>query len=449
MAEAYLDRVSGKALGELLMEHGHISAQDCEEALVFARQEGIRLGEALVRLGRISADVLSLALGAQFGVRPVELHPSMIDFELVRRFPKALLQEHLMFPLIELGGELVVLVADPHNGDGLRQLAGLAPSSRITAQLAREAHIRACLDSLPGDQRPAPTITLAPTEASPELPGAGASEESFVRWLVTSAIQHPDSDLLITADGAKASVLRQFSPDESLVTLHEFHPALVPSVRESLMQQCEEVSFTEGQVAVWRSPLRFAGRTMTLQLTHVRSTSNFILRLRPLVQFAPEAPAAGQEENETAPTPAMLTVVAYEAREQLNDFLAAFLTAHARSGRTCLYLQEEGRTVYPQAVCLPAPFTSIASALAGTGAGLVVTDSVAAAGQLAAVREMGLRTPVVICSSVSTTSQGERCLSERTRMLLRDFDPECFLLQPDAVHRISSQAALECFGGVN
>src|SRR5690349_5100374 len=115
MAGAFLDRVSNKALGQLLVEKGALTSAQVEEALNVSKAEGIRLGEALVSLGYISRDALGYAIGEQYGLKPMELHPSMVDPELVSQFDPDLLRNHLMLPLIQIGDELVVVVSDPND----------------------------------------------------------------------------------------------------------------------------------------------------------------------------------------------------------------------------------------------------------------------------------------------------------------------------------------------
>src|SRR5688500_18811447 len=107
MPGRFLDRVSNKALGEMLIEKGTLSTTQVDEALQVSREKGIRLGEALVLLGYITRDALGYAIGEQYGLQPMELQPSMIDHELISRFDHNLLSAHSMLPLIEIGDQMV------------------------------------------------------------------------------------------------------------------------------------------------------------------------------------------------------------------------------------------------------------------------------------------------------------------------------------------------------
>lgn len=139
------ERATNKALGELLVERGFLTQEQCEKALAYARERGLRIGEALLELGFVSHDLLSAALGEQFGTRPMVLDPSMLDFELLERFPVELLAEHKLLPLTDLGDELIVAVGDPHDQEGLEKLSALVPDRRLVLQLANAVEIAKCL----------------------------------------------------------------------------------------------------------------------------------------------------------------------------------------------------------------------------------------------------------------------------------------------------------------
>ncbi len=139
------ERATNRALGELLVERGFLTSEQCEQALNYARQHGKRIGEALIEMGLISHDLLSAALGEQYGTRPMVIEPSMLDFDLLRRFPLDLLRRHNLLPLIDLGDELVVAVGDPNDREGIEALASLVPDRRLVFQLADAVEISRCL----------------------------------------------------------------------------------------------------------------------------------------------------------------------------------------------------------------------------------------------------------------------------------------------------------------
>jgi hypothetical protein len=181
-SEMPFERATNKAVGELLVERGFVTAEQCEQALAYAREHGRKIGEALVELGFIPHDLLSSALGEQFGTRPMVIEPSMLDFDLIRRFPIGLLRAHHLLPLIDLGDELIVAVGDPNDREGLEALAQLAPRHRLVFELADAEDVARCLahPQLAGES-PAPPLPAS--QGSPEVSPSSpirALEEAIV-----------------------------------------------------------------------------------------------------------------------------------------------------------------------------------------------------------------------------------------------------------------------------
>ena len=54
MSDIAMQRVSGKGIGEILIERGIITQQQLDEALAYGHEQGKRLGDALVEKGLIS-----------------------------------------------------------------------------------------------------------------------------------------------------------------------------------------------------------------------------------------------------------------------------------------------------------------------------------------------------------------------------------------------------------
>jgi hypothetical protein len=204
MASTYLDRVDNKTLGQMLVEKGALSDEQVQEALDVARQTGQRLGEALVSLGYIGRDALSYAIAEQYGQRPMELHPSMVDVDLLAQFDAELLYRHNILPLIELGNEMVVVVADPNDQAGLDALSGCCPGFTLTPQMGEATQIRRCLESaLPattiGAAAPAPAsrATAAVRLLSPFSVTPSPDQPEFIDWLFYTAAQNWGRDVIV------------------------------------------------------------------------------------------------------------------------------------------------------------------------------------------------------------------------------------------------------------
>ncbi|HLE09239.1 MAG TPA: type II secretion system protein GspE, partial [Thermodesulfobacteriota bacterium] len=80
-----------KKIGEILKEKGFISEDGLREALSLARKEGIRAGEACIRLGLIDDNGLAQALAEQYGLPVVNVESSRVDEKTLELIPVELL----------------------------------------------------------------------------------------------------------------------------------------------------------------------------------------------------------------------------------------------------------------------------------------------------------------------------------------------------------------------
>jgi hypothetical protein len=132
-------------LGELLMDKGLVSLEQCLEARRDQTRNGGDLATAFVRLGFLRDDEIVAALSIAYGIPSIclerfEVHPAVIELlapEVARKYQ--------MLPL-SVSSTLVVAVADPANQlaiDTVRSLTGwnvepvVASASALHAALAR------------------------------------------------------------------------------------------------------------------------------------------------------------------------------------------------------------------------------------------------------------------------------------------------------------------------
>lgn len=442
----YLGRVTSKALGQLLIEHGLLTQEQCDQALVHAQQQGVRLGEALLALGYINDDALSHALGEQFGVRPIELDPSMVDSALVQRFPFELLRQHLILPLLEIDDEIVVVTSDPNDIDALKTVASYAGSRRIVTQLGNPIQIRRCLEQVVHVAQPAPAVSL---------PHTTPVQTDLVNWLLAAALHAPEADIIVQGNAQRAVVMRANAPDGAapwgahVEHLHEFAASLLPLVRDTLWARCVPVPHTQGQVAMWATPMYQEGRHYSLQLTQLRHAAGQLFRLRPLLHLEPQSHAPAPESTVGE---AQLTLVCYERRQQLERFLAAVDAARGAQ-QLVLLLQEASRVLPPRSVVLPGLAVDAPALAAALHAGLVVFDYPVGAELVARVRYHAQCPPaVIVCAPLhraqSSASPPELQLSPVVHELMHVESPQVVVLagehEQSAV--MDAQAARELFG---
>lgn len=114
-------------IGEILKQRGLVSDEQIKVGLQMQQSEGIRLGEALVRLGFVTEDEILQALGQQHNMKVVELARVQINPEITKTVPKEIAEKHRLFPLVQNNGVLTVAVAEPldlYALDNLRFMLG-------------------------------------------------------------------------------------------------------------------------------------------------------------------------------------------------------------------------------------------------------------------------------------------------------------------------------------
>lgn len=115
-------------IGQRLLEGGHITEEQLEQALERKRQTGEFLGEVLVRMGAVSAKVVGSVLSESIGVQYVDLAETTIDPEAVARVPEKYQRRHRLLPYAIEEPFLYVAMSDPLNVmvvDDLRLMTGL------------------------------------------------------------------------------------------------------------------------------------------------------------------------------------------------------------------------------------------------------------------------------------------------------------------------------------
>lgn len=96
-----------RKLGEILVESGFLAPQDLEHALA-TQPVGMRLGEHLVRLGKLTEDQVYEALGIQQDLPAGRPQPDGISLEATRTIPANLARRWKVLPFRLVAGQLYV-----------------------------------------------------------------------------------------------------------------------------------------------------------------------------------------------------------------------------------------------------------------------------------------------------------------------------------------------------
>jgi MSHA biogenesis protein MshE len=110
-------------LGDVLVEHGTITAEQLATALTEQRRSGRKLGRVLADLGFVSESALHELLAKHLEVPFVDLKHARIDREAVKLLPEALARRYRALVLLQDARGLMVGMADPsdlHAYDELR-----------------------------------------------------------------------------------------------------------------------------------------------------------------------------------------------------------------------------------------------------------------------------------------------------------------------------------------
>jgi type II secretory ATPase GspE/PulE/Tfp pilus assembly ATPase PilB-like protein len=117
-AIAYTDmarRLSGKRIGELLTEHKLITTAELEKALEIQRKEGGRLGEVLIKQGRLKYEDLLEMLSSQLKVPIVDMRGRVIQPEILNLIPEKIARERNIIPVEMVEDKLVIVMGYPED----------------------------------------------------------------------------------------------------------------------------------------------------------------------------------------------------------------------------------------------------------------------------------------------------------------------------------------------
>ncbi|MCP4708112.1 MAG: Flp pilus assembly complex ATPase component [Planctomycetes bacterium] len=116
-------------LGQMLIQDGHLSEEQLEEAL--KRQKGSRrkLGELLVEEAIVDESVMLNCLSQRLGLPAVKLRPGLIDPLVVDTLEKEFAERHTIIPMFKVEQTLTVAMAEPQAllvVDDLEQTTGMS-----------------------------------------------------------------------------------------------------------------------------------------------------------------------------------------------------------------------------------------------------------------------------------------------------------------------------------
>ena len=198
----------GTRLGELLVEAGAVNDDVVQEALRQATRTGEPLGRVLAGMGAVDERALLDALGAQKGLKVIDLRDAKPAAPATAAITEALTRELQVVPLLVDGEHIVVASAEPLESAVLQRIESAA-GKKVTVVLARPSEITRLIDAqyrvITGVDRHVEafeaTSTARPRTAADQTTGDGRGDDApvvqVVQLLLTQALRDRASDIHI------------------------------------------------------------------------------------------------------------------------------------------------------------------------------------------------------------------------------------------------------------
>jgi type IV pilus assembly protein PilB len=136
-------------LGELLVKSGKITSDQLEEALSAQQAEGGRVGTHLVKMGFIDDDDLVEFLSQRYGVPAINLGEVEVDESIISIIPAEVARKYTILPVSKAGAKLTIAMVDPTNVfamDDVKFMTGY----NVEPVVASDSSLRASIDQYYG-----------------------------------------------------------------------------------------------------------------------------------------------------------------------------------------------------------------------------------------------------------------------------------------------------------
>ncbi|PLX83821.1 MAG: type IV-A pilus assembly ATPase PilB [Desulfuromonas sp.] len=137
--------MSAEHLGELLIRKQVITDEQLAQAVAEQKKEGIRLGEALIRLDYIQELDLASFLSKHYGIPSINLAEFEIDPAVIELVPAEVAQKYQLVPINRAGSTLIIAMSDPSNIfaiDDIKFMTGY----NVEVVVASEAAVKDAID---------------------------------------------------------------------------------------------------------------------------------------------------------------------------------------------------------------------------------------------------------------------------------------------------------------
>jgi len=210
-------------VGDLLVDHGVISAEQLGEALDYQRKSDGRklLGDVLVELGLVTEGQVMEAVADSYGLPFARIDASMVDPSLAELLPLDYCRKQSAVPMFLVEGKLTVAVSDPANVF-LPEEIGRTTGHQVQLVAATQSDIRDALAGL--EEGGEDVFVIDEAEQSIDVDSLDVVEQhsidvadlaasagespviKLVNFIIFSAVRESASDIHIEPDEGKLRV---------------------------------------------------------------------------------------------------------------------------------------------------------------------------------------------------------------------------------------------------
>jgi type IV pilus assembly protein PilB len=214
-----------KRFGDILVEGGLITATQLQQALDYGRAEGVKLGNAMQRLGFVNEMDIAKTLSRQLRIPFVDLSKIVIDPVLARIIPEMVARKHKVIAIGRKEDQLLVAFVDPLNIFATDEV-DRQTKDRLVICIAVESLILGAIDTI---------YTKAEKGGGQAQKGDGDESEAVVavNEIMLQAVKEGASDIHIEPDEEKFRV--RLRVDGVLQSIREYpmelHPNIVSRVK--------------------------------------------------------------------------------------------------------------------------------------------------------------------------------------------------------------------------
>jgi type IV pilus assembly protein PilB len=234
--------VKHKRLGEILVESGAITQEQCDEALVVAKENNNVLGATLVNMGYIDEKTLYKGLEYLFRTPYIDLSTIAIDKEASMSISEALAKKHNLIPIKKEDKVLTVVMSDPlnfyalddvRNATGMEISVAVAPLKDINFAIDRYYGSEIAEKAFEDLQKEYGKLSMTSLSEVTESEVANAPVVRLINSLLQHAIKSSASDIHIepTATDLKIRFRIDGQLQEVMTSSMSAHPAITTRIK--------------------------------------------------------------------------------------------------------------------------------------------------------------------------------------------------------------------------